>query len=813
MWPLLSRIILRNRITILSIIALITIVMAYNATKVEMSYEYANLLPKEDSAYVDYEKLQKEFGGSQDLIAVGIESENFFTLRRFNAWRKLMADVGKIDGVEAVISVANAQDLVKNTTEKKFAIQPVFPDTIYTQRDLDICVERLKQLPFYKGLLYNPNTDAFVMGVVVNKEVMASKSREKMVLSIHNLCEEYAEQGQHTLHYSGLPYVRVMSAIKIKKEIYLFSGLAMLLCIIILFLFFRSFKAVIIPIIVVLFGVTWAVGTMGLLGYKITLLTGMLPSLLIVIGIPNSIYMLNKYHYEYRGHGNKIKALQRVVIKIGNATFLTNLTTASGFATFLVTNSDILRQFGLVASVNIIALFVLSVIMIPSIFSFFAPPQERHIKHLDNKGIQVIIERLVKLITKHIKFVYSGALVVLCLGILGITQITSSGFMVDDIPEEDPIYKDLKFFERNIEGVMPLEVLIDTKRPGKAMSMSTFKLIDKLNDKLKNYSEFSSSISLLNVMKFAKQSFYNGEKDYYKIPTNQEMNFLLRYAKNSVEGTNLGMTNLNSFMDSTEQITRVSMRVKDVGTVKMDSLYTTFKGDVEELFPSDKYDVTITGASVTFFKGTQYLVRNLFSSLALAIFLISVFMATMFKSWRMVVLSLIPNILPLIFTAAIMGFVSIPIKASTILVFSIAFGISVDNTIHFLAKYRLELANNNSNIKKAVLAALNETGVSMLYTFVVLFFGFGIYSISQFGGTAALGTLVSLTLLVAVSSNLILLPSLLIGLERITTTKNFEEEEPILDIYIEDKDIEVKELTLDEIEGGEYESIDEEKDK
>ena len=243
---------------------------------------------------------------------------------------------------------------------------------------------------------------------------------------------------------------------------------------------------------------------------------------------------------------------------------------------------------------------------------------------------------------------------------------------------------------------------------------------------------------------------------------------------------------LHSFIDSARQLTRISIRAKDVGTKRMEELYGLFRSDVDSIFDKNDYDIIITGSSVTFFKGTQYLQKNLFMSLGLAIFLISLSMALMFSSWRMVVMSLIPNIIPLIFTAAIMGFAGIPIKASTILVFSIAFGISVDNTIHFLAKYRQELKVTGWNISRSVVLALRETGVSMLYTSVVLFFGFGIFSLSSFGGTVALGVLVSLTLLVALTSNLILLPSLLMGLDKLTTTDNFRK--PLLEIYDEEDD-------------------------
>ena len=797
MWVRLSRIILRNRIFLLIILGVVTLFMAYQATKVEMSYEYSQLLPKKDSAYIEYQHFKNIFGEEGNLIVAGIVDPDFFQLSHFNKWRQLNEDLKKIDGVENLISASNAYDLKKNVQKRKFELIPIFTKEISNQEELDSLSKVFDSLPFYRGLLYNPKDHAYILGITVNKDKMKSKEREKLILAIKDKCDAFSERTNLEVHYSGLPYIRVINSIRIKKEIYMFSVLAMGLCAVILFLFFRSFKAVLIPLLIVLTGVVWALGTMSLFGYKITLLTGMIPSLLIVIGIPNSIYMLNKYHNEFRSHGNKIKSLQRVIIRIGNATFLTNLTTASGFATFVITNSEILREFGIVASLNIMALFVLSIIMIPILFSFARPPRARHIQHLENKSIQKIIDRLLVITTRHIKWVYISTLAVLLLGIYGITLIKSSGYMVDDIPKSDVIYKDLKFFEYHIDGIMPLEIMIDTKKPKGAMNLTTFKLIDKLENRLKDYDELSSSISLLNILKFSKQAFYNGKEKYYNLPNNQEKNFILAYASNSMQNSRTSVNTLHSFLDSTQQITRVSIRMKDVGTKRMEELYTDFRQEVDSIFPKDKYDVTITGSSITFFKGTEYLVKNLFSSLALAIFLISVFMAIMFYSWRMVILSLIPNIIPLIFTAAIMGFTGIPIKASTILIFSIAFGISVDNTIHFLAKYRQELKVTGWNIQLSVKQALSETGVSMMYTFVVLFFGFGVYSISKFGGTAALGVLVSLTLLIAIASNLILLPSLLIGLERITTTRSFRE--PLLTIYNEEEDIELDELEIREL--------------
>ncbi len=790
MWLKVSSIILRNKILLLIVLALLTVFLGYNARNVEMSYEYSSLLPKKDQAYKDYKKFVEVFGEEGNLIVIGTQDVDFFDLEHFTRWQRLCKELSAIDGVENLISVSNSYNLVKDTEKKQFDVVKVFPDTLQSQNELDDYAGILKSLPFYNRLLYNKETDAYLLAITVNKEKMKSKDREQLVRSIQKVGRQFEQDENVKLHYSGLPYIRVVNSIKIKRELYLFSVLALVICIIVLFIFFRSFKAVFFPVLIVLIGVVWSMGMLALFGFKITLLTGMIPPLLIVIGIPNSIYMLNKFHHEFVSHGNKIKALQRVIIKIGNATFLTNLTTASGFATFIIVKSNLLKEFGIIASLNIMGLFVLSLLLIPIIFSFIGPPSSKHVKHLENKFISNIISQLINITQKHRKPVYITTMVILGVGIYGITLMKTSGYMVDDIPKDDPIYIDLKFFESNFDGLMPLEIMVDTKKPKGVMQMTTFRKIDELETRLAEYPELSSSLSLLNLLKFAKQAFYNGNEKYYSLPNNREKNFILQYAQTGEENANL----LHSFMDSTQQITRVSIRMKDVGTKRMEELYADFKSDIDSIFTSDNYDVTVTGSSVTSFKGTQYLLKNLFQSLALAIFLISGFMAIMFSSWRMVLMSLIPNVIPLVFTAAIMGYANIPIKASTILVFSIAFGISVDNTIHFLAKYRQELNVTGWDIGRSVVLALKETGVSMLYTSVVLFFGFGIFSLSSFGGTVAMGVLVSLTLLVAVTSNLILLPSLLSSLEKLTTTKSFEE--PLLNIYDEEEDIELDELEI-----------------
>ena len=771
MWIKIAGILLRNRVAFIVGVLLITVFMGFQIPKVEMSYEYSNLLPATDSAYLDYLDFHEKFGQEGNVMVFAIQDKDFYQLDKMNDWISMCDSLKTLHGIVALVDITHSFNLHKDTLNKKFDIQPIFPNHIKDQRELDSLVNIIENLPFYDGTLFNKKKDIYGMMVSVSADVMNSPARVGLVKDILEITEHFSEKHNLQMHYSGLPYIRVVNAENIKGEMYMFIILSLLITTFILYLFFRSFRIIGFCLLIVLICVSWTVGVMAMLSIKITLLTAMLPPLLIVICIPNLVFMINKFHAEYDRHGNKIKALQRMIQKIGNASFLSNLTTAAGFATFIVTSSQILVEFCITASIGITFVYLVCLVMIPCGFSFMPEPDSKQIKHLHNKTVTGTLERVIQLILNRRNVVYGVAISVVILGIIGLTLMKSTGYMVDDLKETDPIRQDLSFFEENFDGLMPLEVTVDFGKPKQVLNLPNLQKLDKLSEELSKDEDISKPISLIEVIKFANQAFYNGKPSYYKLPTNMTKNFILKYASQST-GEIGGQA--NSFVDSTLQRVRLSFRVKDIGTKKMQEKEDKLYNIVEQYFPNDRYTVKVTGSSIIFFKGTQYLVFNLFTSLALAIVLIAFFMAWMFKSKRMVLVALIPNIIPQIITAAIMGYFGIPIKASTILVFSIAFGISVDGTIHYLAKYRQELQGTNWSIRSSAVLALQETGQSMIYNAIILFFGFGIFALSDFGGTVALGILVSITLLAAMLSNLILLPSLLLTLDKHTTNKTFQ---------------------------------------
>jgi predicted RND superfamily exporter protein len=661
----------------------------------------------------------------------------------------------------------------------------------------DSITAELHNLPFYEGFLYTDRGDATLMMVFLDSKLFNSAKRGTVVEDLTALADAWSEKHGIELHYSGLPFIRTEMTNKVKGEIGYFIGAALLVTALLLFLFFRNPTVMGVSLVVVAMGVVWSLGTMVLFDYPITLLMSLIPPLMIVIGVPNCIYLVNKYHAEFKRHGNKAMALQRMIIKVGNATLLTNFTTALGFATFIFTHSDVLKNFGVVAALNIMAVFLISIIIIPALMTWLPPPREKHTRHLDRKWMFAFVNRLVSIVQTRRNPVYLGAGAVLLFSLGGIVQMQTTGNIVDDLPDSDRVIRDLKWMESRFHGVMPFEILVDAGRPNGATGDATLRRIERLQGVLAEYPEFSRSLSAVEVTKFAVQAFYGGMPERYRLPTRQERSFIgpwMRGSAAAAEESAAANGVAGNFFDSTKAVTRVSTQMADIGTLEMAALMEELRPRLDSIFPPEDFRLTLTGTSVVFLEGTTYMVRNLGISIALAICVIAAMMALLFRSARMVVIALLPNLFPLLFTAGVMGWAGIPIKPSTILVFSIAFGISVDDTIHFLAKYRQELNLKKWNIKQAVILALKETGVSMMYTSIVLFFGFLMFAMSEFDGTRSLGLLVSITLGVAMFTNLLLLPSLLLAFEKALTTKSFRE--PFFSILDEEEDIELEELSV-----------------
>ena len=793
-WDSVSNLILKNRILIIALLVLATSFFISQWQYIKFSNTEANLLPDNHEVNLEYLDFTNKFGEEGNLIVIGIKDSLLFSTQNLNAWNNLSKVLKDTSFVESVIAIGDLQKLKKDKKKQQFYLEPFIKDTITSDIELiSIKKELFEKYPFYDEFLFNTKTKSVRTAIHLKKSIVNEPARETYINTVLiPKVKSFESKYNLDIKISGMPYVRTKNAENIKSEISTFVILALIITSIIFFLFFRSYRATFISLFVVMIGVVWTVGILGLFiintppgDFEISVLTGLIPPLIIVIGIPNCIFLINKYQHEVNKHGNKAKSLQKVITKIGNATLMTNVTTASGFATFIITNSKLLKEFGIVASLSILAIFILCILIIPIIYSFLPIPEEKHLEHLNRTWINSLGDWIEKTVKKSKINIYIISVLLLVTSIIGIYQIRISGSIIDDMPQKADWFDDIMFYEKEFNGIMPLEILINTKRKKGVTKLSTIKKMSEIEDVILEIPELSKPISMVSLVKYSKQAYYNGNPKYYQVPTSQENSFILSYAKNSTSDSDVDL--IKNYVDSTGQYTRITAFMKDMEIEKMEEIEKKLNYEISKIMPSNNFEVSITGKAYLFQKGTKYLVKNLIISLSLAIFLIALLMAYMFRSLKMIFISLIPNLLPLIVTAGLMGYLGVAIKPSTILIFSIAFGIAVDDTIHFLAKYRQELITNNWEVKKSVYNALRETGVSMFYTSIVLFFGFSVFTVSNFGGTVALGALVSATLLFAMLSNLLLLPSMLLSLEGSIANEKVLKE-PLIKI-IEDEDV------------------------
>lgn len=771
MWHKVAAFVIKFRVALLVILLAATAFMAYNASKIEVSYQYGDAIPRDNPKYLEYQAFRKQFGEDGSMMVIGMQNKDFFSEDFFSKYTKLVSDLEKVESVENVLSIPGAINIVKDTVTGKLKTEKIVDGTSSSAE----VKQKFYNLPFYKGFLYNPETHTYLMALRINKEVLNSKYRQGVVEKIVAITDKFGEDNNVEIHYSGLPYIRTSVMTMVSDEMKMFLFMSFALTAVILMLFFRSIMAVITSMVIVAIGVVWSMGTISLLGYKITMLTGLIPSLVVVIGIPNCIYFLNKYHTEYQRHPNKAKALLRMVDRMGIVTLFTNATTAIGFGVFAFTKSNLLKQFGIVAGLNIIALFIISLIFIPALYSFLSPPKGRHTNYLQNKWINNLLTAIADWVFGHRPWIYGFFIIICVFSFLGILRLQAVGYIVDDLPKDGRIYTDLKFFEENFSGVMPLEIVIDTKRKNGATQLSTMQKIDALDNYIHRFPEVGHSLSLVEGVKFARQAYYNGDSSNYGVPNMFDAAFIQPYLRGTSNKNSMFGKLVSSFVDSNKQVARLSYNIADIGSKRLPALLDSIKPKADAIFDTSKYDVKITGTSVVFLEGSRFIIHSLRDSIILAFIMIFGCMVFLFRSWRILLISIVINLVPLLITAGIMGWSNIPIKPSTVLVFSVALGITVDVTIRFLVNFKQEYARNEASFADTVHKTIHDTGLSIIYTSLILIAGFGVFILSRFDGTKSLGLLTSITLFIAMVTNLILQPAFLLWMDKILRKNNAPE--------------------------------------
>ena len=756
-WFGIARFILRQRLFLLALVLALTAWMGWQATKVKMSYQGNRLIPESDTAYQIYQDFCSRFGVDGNVMVVGTSTPSVADPAFARSWSNLAVSIRKIPGISSALTVADLPILVRNDQLKAFEyLQRLGPNGWNTQGD------RFENS--YEKLLVNAKTSTALMAVALDPVALNDSRRIEVVKAVEQYTSAYAISSGNPVYLSGLPYIRTVMATRIKDELIWFLVASVVVTGVVLFLFFRSFQTVLLSLTLVGIGIVWAMGIMGLMGYNITLISGLIPALMVVIGVPNGVYLVNKYHNEYRKHGNKIKALTRIIERIGVATLITNASTSVGFFVFYFTESVTLQEFGFVTGLSVMVMFVLSVVVIPAILSLLPAPGFKQIRHLENQRIRRWLDRLARWIEYRRKAVVFATLALLAVALTGILQLRTNSFVVDDLPQNDRVYGDLRFLEKHFGGVMPLDLVVDAGRPNGAQSPALLYKADQIQNLLQEQPIFGPPISMVELVKTANQAYFGGSSAHYQLPNAQERAFVLPYLLRS-RGGNGGEGLSLRLMDSSKRYLRISYNMADVGTDSLHRVLSTLQTGVDSLMEGREEKVYFTGNALMFLRGNQYLIRSLAGSILLAVLLIALMMGLTYRTWKAVIFALLPNCLPLLFTAGIMGWLGVSIKPSTVLIFSIVLGIAVDDCIHYLARYYQEIKRHKRSTLEHLRVCTLETGGSMIYTSIILFFGFVVFAFSDFGGTQALGLMSAVTLLLAMVANLVLLPTLILWMD------------------------------------------------
>ena len=643
MWRKTGEFILKYRFPLLIVLIASTIMMGYWASKVQLSYEFSRAIPANHPANKTYQSFKDKYGQDGNLLVIGIKTDQLFTEKLFNAYASLHRTLKKVTGVTDVISVPSAINLQKEPETEKLNAIAIFPERALTQTELDSSKNVFLSLPFYRSLLYNPATNAWLMGVSVDKKVMNSKRRNDVVKNIRDQVDSFSKSVNQEVYLSGLPLIRTELSTRIADEMKWFLLGSVLLSALILLLFFRSFSSTLLSLGVVIIGVIWTMGTMHLLGYSITLLTALIPPLIVVIGIPNCIYFLNKYHTAYNDTKDRNVALVTMVSRMGIVTLFCNLAAAIGFAVFALTESEILQEFGVVAGINIMALFFISLVLIPVVLSLLPAPKARHTKYLVNARLNRWLDRLERWSLNHRKLIYIVTIVLVVFSVAGIFRLKSVGYIVDDLPKTDKIYTDLKFFEANFKGVMPLEILVRTySKAGIIRDLDGLNKIDSLSQFIATLPDMARPLSIIEGLKFAKQAFFNGDSNNYSMPSQLDLPAMvqyLRFRSDSGSAPNSFAKLVSTFMDSARQEARISINMADIGSVRLPVVLDTIDQKVTQLFPKEKYTVQSTGTSITFLEGSSFIINGLKESIFWAFLLIALCMLYLFRSFRILICS------------------------------------------------------------------------------------------------------------------------------------------------------------------------------
>lgn len=590
--------------------------------------------------------------------------------------------------------------------------------------------------------------------VIKNKQLINKDDSDELATALQELIET---EGFQEIHVMGKimgqqEYIAVM-----KVEFLTFASISIFVLIIFLIIAYRALWGILIPMATVLLAVIGSLGFMQLSGTPLNMMTTLLPVIMLVVGMSDVVHLVSKYLEEIRYGRTKTVAIKNMLKKVGVATLLTSLTTALGFVTLIGVGMEPIQDFGIFTAVGVLLAFVLSILFIPSIFLNIKKPKITDSSRVQNAWERGLGKFFVQLCRnqKTVLLAYS-IITVIC--IIGASRIKFDYFLMQDLAEDQPLMQELRYFQKQFGGIRPFELAIIPAEGKEVTDYDVIREVEKLEKYLDNEYGVNQMISPTVPFKFANKTMRNGKDEYYKIPDNEKR---FNYLKRQMEKFE-GREELQQIISEDKKMGRLFGRMIDPGSREMlnrnDGLEAFYNANID----SSVLTYKLTGTPVIIDEAGRHVSQNIVIGLLFAFLLIGISMGILFKSIKIALISLVPNMFPILLTAGYIGFAGIDLNMSTAIVFTIAFGIAVDDTIHFLSRFRQEMAQGRTNLF-ALRRTFISTGKAIIITTIILLGGFGSLIFSSFLSTFYIGLFVSMTLIFAVVTDLTLLPMMLLS--------------------------------------------------
>lgn len=734
---------------ILFVFGILVLSALYPALSIRTDFNLENFFPKHDPTIKDYEYLEQEFGRDDNIIMVGFKDDSLLSPSVLTDLRSIVDSVETIPLVTEVRSLWSAENIQGDGARLEF--DPYLRDANLGTVSTDSLRNELTSDSFVEGFLVNDKATVTAFYLEITDDQNNFETRRQIIQRLNDTLNQYRHKYDFKL--SGIPYYRNQYINYLNDEIAFYITLSSLLIVLLLWVLYRSTLGVLFPMMIVWLTILFTLAIMQLTGGYFEVMSSTIAPILLCVGIADSIHMISKYDDARVDGLNKRQSITEMLLTLGSATFLTSITTAIGFGTLMTSNIVPMKRFGIYTAVGVMVAFTITITFLPSVLSITG---DRKIFRDKSAYLfdffRTLLQKISRFNQRNYKKIVVGTLLfTLVLG-SGMLILKVNGKVFDELgPSTQPI-KDAEFISQNLTPPFPMEFVINTGSENEIMEPEFLQKVEELTRHLEQYPEVDRVISINTLLKEVHQAMAPEQYKDQPLPQDEQLIaqyiLLLEFNESDI---------LPRFSDFSYQRIRIATNVYDVGSYQINKLQESLQSYLEENFPDS--EVTLTGSTILSADLNGKIVNSLFKSILLAFALISIIMAVLFRNVRMVLISLIPNILPLLMVAGFMGFTGIDIKASTAVIFTIAFGIAVDDSIHYLARVRVEMKRGRS-LSKALHYTTVKTGKAIIVTSVILMVGFGSLLTSVFISTVYMGLLVGLTVLTALLCDLFLLPSL-----------------------------------------------------